>query len=216
MKRTAIAAIICAVLVFLSVEFVDRPVLMFVVHHRRFAHAFEIMAMPSLLPLPLAVIYVAVFVFKELSGRPRSAYTNLFLTLSLAVVIVDAAKDELKFLIGRPWPMEWLRGGVYHLEPFTDSVFFGGFPSGHTAYIAAPMFVLWWRLPPQYRPIWMTIVAMVMTGLVGYGFHFLGDVIGGFFLGMAVAAGVVALLPETPADRVADAEETSFTRVRES
>ncbi len=201
MKRTAVAAIICAALVFLSVEFVDRPVLLFVAQHRRFAHAFEIMAMPSLLPLPLAVIYLVVFVFEALSGRPRSAYTNLCLTLSLAVVVVDAAKDELKFLIGRPWPMEWLRGGVYHLAPFTDSSSFGSFPSGHTAYIAAPMFVLWWRLPPQYRPIWMAIVAMVMTGLVGYGFHFVGDVIGGFFLGMAVAAGVVALLAETPLPR---------------
>jgi membrane-associated phospholipid phosphatase len=198
MQRTSIAAIICAVLVFVSVEFVDRPVVRFVFQHRRFAHAFEIMAMPSLLPLPLAVVYLLIFVFEELSGRPRSAYTNLCLTLSLAVVVVDAAKDELKFLIGRPWPLEWLRGGVYHLEPFTDSAFFGGFPSGHTAYIAAPMFVLWWRLPPKYRPIWMAIVAMVMTGLVGYGFHFVGDVIGGFFLGMAVAAGAVALLPETP------------------
>jgi membrane-associated phospholipid phosphatase len=195
MKQTAIAAAICAVLVSLSVEFVDRPVLRFVFHHRRFAHEFEIMATPSLLPLPLAVIYLVVFVFEELSGRPRSAHTNLCLTLSLAIVVVDAAKDELKFLIGRPWPLEWLRGGVYHLMPFTDSSSFGSFPSGHTAYIAAPMFVLWWRLPPQYRPIWMAIVALVMTGLVGYGFHFVADVIGGFFLGMAVAAGVVALLP---------------------
>ncbi len=201
MKRTAIAAIICAVLLFLSVEFVDRPVTRFVFQHRRFAHAFEIMAMPSLLPLPLAVIYLLVFVFDALAGRPRSAYTNLCLTLSLAVVVVDAAKDELKFLIGRPWPLEWFRAGVYHLMPFSDGLSFGSFPSGHTAYIAAPMFVLWWRLPPQYRPIWMAIVAMVMTGLVGYGFHFVGDVIGGFFLGMAVAAGVVALLPETPLPR---------------
>jgi len=201
MKRTAIAAIICAVLLFLSVEFVDRPVTRFVFQHRRFAHAFEIMAMPSLLPLPLAVIYLLVFVFDALAGRPRSAYTNLCLTLSLAVVVVDAAKDELKFLIGRPWPLEWFRAGVYHLMPFSDGLSFGSFPSGHTAYIAAPMFVLWWRLPPRYRPIWMAIVAMVMTGLVGYGFHFVGDVIGGFFLGMAVAAGVVALLPETPLPR---------------
>jgi membrane-associated phospholipid phosphatase len=60
------------------------------------------------------------------------------------------------------------------------------------------MFVLWWRLPPKYRPIRMAIVALVMIGLVAYGFHFVGDVIGGLFLGMAAAAGAVALLPETP------------------
>jgi membrane-associated phospholipid phosphatase len=68
------------------------------------------------------------------------------------------------------------------------------FPSGHTTIIAAPMFVLWWRLP-QYRPLWMAIIFGVMIGLVGAGFHYVGDVIGGFFLGMTVAACTVALMP---------------------
>jgi membrane-associated phospholipid phosphatase len=194
MKKTVIAVIIFAILLFISVTFVDRPVLRYAVHHRRFAELYELMATPSLLPLPLSILYLIVFAFGKLSGRPQNAGTNLYLAVSMATIVANSAKDELKFLIGRPWPAEWLNAGVYHLQPFTDSVYFGGFPSGHTTYIAAPMFVLWWRLP-QYRPLWAALIASVMIGLVGYGFHFVGDVIGGLFLGMAVAAATVAWMP---------------------
>ncbi len=197
MKRTATAAILCAFLLFLSVEYLDRPVYLYAYHHRVFQHGFEIMATPSLLPPPLALFYLAVFAFGRLAGWPRSAYTHLFLTLSMAIIVADAAKEELKFIIGRPWPGVWLRTGIYGLRPFNGGASFGAFPSGHTAYIAAPMFVLWWRLP-QYRPLWMALIASVMIGLVGYGFHFVSDVVGGLFLGMAVAAACVALLPEKP------------------
>jgi membrane-associated phospholipid phosphatase len=195
LKIIALAAISCAVLVTLSIAFVDRPVFRFVYQHQRFDRLYEVMAAPSLLSLPLAGIYLLVFAFSRLSGTPRGRYTSLCLTLSMAVVTANAAKDELKWLIGRPWPMEWWTQGVYHLQPFTDSGVFGSFPSGHTTYVAAPMFVLWWRLP-QYRAIWMAITAMVMIGLVGYGFHFVADVIAGFFLGMAAAGLSVALIPK--------------------
>ena len=109
------------------------------------------------------------------------------------------AKDELKWLIGRPWPQTWVKYGVYTLKPFTDSQYFGSFPSGHTTYVAAPMFVLWWRLP-RYRLLWLGIVLMVMVGLVGSNNHFVADVIAGFFLGLAAAAGTVTLMPANQKD----------------
>jgi membrane-associated phospholipid phosphatase len=194
LKQTAIAAAICAVLVFVSIAYVDRPVARYVFQHRAFAHLFELMATPSLLSLPVASIYLLIFAYQTLAGRPRTARSSLYLTLSIAIVAANAAKDELKLVIGRPWPFEWLHYGIYHVAPFTDNAAFGAFPSGHTTYIAAPMFVLWWRLP-RYRPLWMSLVAMVMIGLVGYGFHFVGDVIAGFFLGLAAAAAAVAAIP---------------------
>jgi membrane-associated phospholipid phosphatase len=197
LKQTAIAAAICAGLLFISISYIDRPVARYVYAHRTFAHVFELMATPSLLSLPLASIYLLIFAYQTVTSRQPTALGRLYLTLSIAVVAVNAAKDELKLVIGRPWPFEWLHYGIYHLAPFTDNAAFGAFPSGHTAYIAAPMFVLWWRLP-RYRPIWMGLVAMVMIGLVGYGFHFVGDVIGGFFLGLAVAAASVAAIPPAP------------------
>jgi membrane-associated phospholipid phosphatase len=205
LRQTVIAAGICAVLLFVSIVYVDRPVARYVFQHRAGAHLFELMATPSLLSLPLACIYLLIFAVGTLTGRQRTSLTSLYLTLSIAIVAANAAKDELKLVIGRPWPFEWLHYGIYHLSPFTDNAAFGSFPSGHTAYIAAPMFVLWWRLP-RYRPVWMGLVAMVMIGLVGYGFHFVGDVIGGFFLGLAAAAAAVAAIPPS----LAGAERKQF------
>jgi membrane-associated phospholipid phosphatase len=47
---------------------------------------------------------------------------------------------------------------------------------------------------PQYRAVWAGVMAMVMAGLVGAGYHFVGDVIAGFFTGLAAAAGTMACI----------------------
>jgi membrane-associated phospholipid phosphatase len=41
---------------------------------------------------------------------------------------------------------------------------------------------------------------MVMVGLVGSNNHFVADVIAGFFLGLAAAAGTVTLMPANQKD----------------
>jgi membrane-associated phospholipid phosphatase len=83
---------------------------------------------------------------------------------------------------------------VYAFHPFTDSILYGGFPSGHTSYIAAPMWLLCW-LAPRYRMLWIAIIAIVMIGLVGASYHFVGDVIAGCFVGYAAASVTVMLMP---------------------
>lgn len=195
LRNIAGTAVIGVALVLLSMAFVDRPVARLVFHHKQYWIIFKVLASPSLLSLPLSCVYLAGYAIARLLKRPTGSMTNLFLSVSIATVVASAAKDELKWVFGRPWPSEWYWNHVYSFHPFTDNFWFGGFPSGHTTYIAAPMFVLWWRLP-QYRVLWMSIVFAVMIGLVGAGYHFVGDVIAGFFLGMAAAAGTVAVWPE--------------------
>jgi membrane-associated phospholipid phosphatase len=175
--------------------FVDRPIARWVFHHQHYWMIFKVMASPSLLSLPVACLYLAGYAIATLLKRQTGPHTRLFLTICIATVVASAAKDELKWLFGRPWPAEWYFNHVYRFHPFTDNFSFGGFPSGHTTYIAAPMFVLWWRLP-QYRALWIGIIFAVMIGLVGSGYHFVGDVIAGFFLGLAAAAGTIAAWPE--------------------
>ena len=104
-------------------------------------------------------------------------------------------KDEMKWMFGRPWPRSWVKNGVYGFHPFTDSSLYGGFPSGHTAYISAPLLLLCW-LAPKYRWVWLAVVAMVMVGLVGAGYHFVGDTIAGLFVGLAAAAGTWVVMPK--------------------
>jgi membrane-associated phospholipid phosphatase len=59
--------------------------------------------------------------------------------------------------------------------------------------IAAPMSVLWLRLP-RWRWLWSAVVAMVACGLVGANYHFLSDIIAGSCLGIATGVGMVALV----------------------
>ncbi len=201
-KPVAGAALICAGLVTLCILYVDRPVERLVVNwillNPNSGHAvlmFDAMAAPSLLPVPCAIVYLLFHTFRRLSGHPAGARAALYLSLSIATAVGTLAKEELKEVIGRPWPATWWRYGVYKISPFTMDNLYGGFPSGHTTYIAAPMFVLWWAMP-AYRPLWLAVIVAVMIGLVGSGHHFVGDVIAGFFLGMAAAAGTLAVGPK--------------------
>ena len=199
MKPIIAGALICAALVTLCVLYVDRPVASFVAAHDGYLLFYDALASPSLLALPFACVYAVFHTQQTLTGRRKGAHADLLLALTIAIAFAAMAKDELKWLIGRPWPQTWVKYGVYTLKPFTDSQYFGSFPSGHTTYVAAPMFVLWWRLP-RYRLLWLGIVLMVMVGLVGSNNHFVADVIAGFFLGLAAAAGTVTLMPANQKD----------------
>lgn len=182
-------------LVLPCIFFIDRPVERVVVAHRELWPWFRVLAAPSLLPLPLAGIYFCTAILRRLAGHAAGPHARLYLALSLATLAATAAKDELKWLFGRPWPQSWVHYGVYAFHPFATFWWYGGFPSGHTAYITGPVGVLW-QFAPRLRPLWVALVLAVMVGLVGAGYHFVGDVIAGFFTGVAAAAGTLLLLPE--------------------
>jgi len=200
-RPVAAAALLCALLVTLSVAFIDRPVERLVVNHVLNHHGrlmfFDLLASPSLLSFPLACSYLLLYALSHLSHRSAWLRMELCLKLSIAVAVATLAKDELKWVFGRPWPASWAVDGIYRLHPFTNNTFYGSFPSGHTSISAAPMFVLWWCLP-KFRPLWLGIIFSVMIGLVGSGHHFVGDVTAGFFLGLAVGTGIVKVWPSIP------------------
>jgi membrane-associated phospholipid phosphatase len=173
--------------------FVDRPVaLFFAAHHNHFLrHVFQLCAAPSLLALPAAAAYLCIAIFRRVRGL---AFTGrVWLATSIATLAGTAAKDELKWFFGRPWPESWLKYGFYQFHPLTGSILYGGFPSGHTAYISAPLGVLW-VLRPRYRLVWGTVMFLVMLGLVGAGYHFVGDVLAGLITGLLCAWGSLILL----------------------
>jgi membrane-associated phospholipid phosphatase len=190
-SRVLAGALLCAVLVGFCIAFIDRPVEAYVHAHQRFRPVYQLMASPSLLPLPLSIVYLSLYAIRPAAWTPGPR-SRMMLALSLAILGATTAKDELKWLFGRPWPATWMDYGSYGFHPFTDSILYGAFPSGHTSYIAAPMCLLCW-LVPRYRALWMAVVALVMIGLVGAGYHFVGDVIAGFFVGLAAAGAVVSV-----------------------
>lgn len=173
--------------------FIDRPVALFFNEHRELRRLFQLCATPSLLSLPLAALYLIWSVLWRLTGRRLPGRNDVLLAMSLATLAGTTAKDELKWIIGRPWPDAWLHAGLYRPSPFARGEAYGSFPSGHTAYIAAPMFALAIMLP-RYRLPAFAIICAVMVGLVGADYHFVGDVVAGLFTGLAAAAGTVVMM----------------------
>ncbi|MDE8348330.1 MAG: phosphatase PAP2 family protein [Acidocella sp.] len=193
LRLVAVNALICVILCGLCIGYVDAPVAWFV--HQTITNplAFQIMAAPSLLALPLALVFLIAAALNHAAGKPELPHHGLLLRLSLATLAATTAKDELKWVIGRSWPGALINHGIYGFAPFTDSPYYGSFPSGHTSYIAAPL-LMFAILKPKYTPISLVIIALVMVGLVGGGYHYPADTIAGLFTGLASAAGVGVLM----------------------
>ena len=180
-----------AVAIPLCILFSDQPVALFCHQFTAYKRLFQVCAAPSLLALPGAGLYLIWAVWRHLRGRAPGP--RLWLAMSLATMAATAAKDELKWVFGRPWPGTWMKYGIYQFHPFTVSLFFGAFPSGHTAYISAPLGVLW-VLRPHLRWLWGGVIGLVMAGLVAANYHFLGDVLGGLLTGTLCAWGTLVLM----------------------
>jgi len=179
------------VMIGLSMVYVDRPLALFCLRLRPARLLFQICAAPSLLALPLAGIVCVLAIARRFAGQ--APLPNLWLMMSVATIAGTAAKDELKWLFGRPWPDTWLTYHIYALHPFTDSQSFGAFPSGHTSYIAAPLCVLW-AMEPRARPAAAFLIGLVMAGLVLADYHFLADVLAGLIVGILSAWATLALM----------------------
>ncbi len=171
--------------------FVDQPVALAVAPLAPYRLIFQACAAPSLLPLPVSLLYLAYAVLQRTSQAPKAQ--PLFMAMSLATLAATAAKDELKWMFGRSWPEFWLHDGIYGFRPFTDSYYYGSFPSGHLSYIAAPLGVLW-ALKPGLRLACAGVISLVMFGLVAADYHYVADVTSGLLTGTICAWGTCVLL----------------------
>jgi membrane-associated phospholipid phosphatase len=176
---------------------VDRPVARYVAGavdpHLTLLRVCQAMAAPSLLSLPCGMIYLCGLAVKAGGTRRPWPAQGLLTRASVAILAATAAKDLLKWAFGRPWPHTFLHYGAYGFQPFDNSLLYGGFPSGHTAYIAAPLLVIADEKPGWAWPCY-AVIALVMVGLVGGGYHFPGDTVAGLLTGYLAARGTLALM----------------------
>ena len=129
----------------------------------------------------------------------RPGYVGrILIAVCLATLAATEAKDVLKLTFGRTWPEtwtnnnpSWITNHVFGFAPFHGGNGWGSFPSGHTTAITAPCAVLW-RTVPRLRPLWTALPLLVVVGLLGSDFHWLGDCVGGALLAIGIANVTVA------------------------
>ncbi len=123
-------------------------------------------------------------ILRPLKGPQRS----LFL-LSSTVATSIFLKDFFKVIFGRTWPDTWfannpslIKDQIYGFHFWKWDYAYESFPSGH-ATVAFCVITFLWILAPKWR--WLAVVlALFQTiPLIAFNYHFLGDVIGGAYLG---------------------------------
>jgi len=190
-----VATIICLL-------WLDRPASTWSYHHLHsiwvfvaLPHAAEVIDGAALFALVVRGIAAIFCTF-----RP-GARASLILNTALAVFIALAAREILKYLFGRTWPEtfaynspSWIKDGAYGFHILHGGEGWTSFPSGHTTAVTAFATALWYQAP-RLRILWVLIALLVIFGLYGADFHFLGDISAGATLGILIGQGVVALSP---------------------
>jgi membrane-associated phospholipid phosphatase len=194
----------CVALVCLSVAYVDRPVARFVHDELRDGPvAASLARLPETSTLVPELTF-AVAAICLLAGMRARRVLGVGATALAAFAVAETIKTELKFAFGRTWPETWtggnpsfIRDGVYAFVPFHGGSGYASFPSGHMTAAASVMTVAWLLLP-RGRPAWALITLLAAAGLLALNYHFVADVIAGFFLGSLVAATIVDLARRLP------------------
>ena len=216
---TALAAFIVSV----SVQLIDRPLATWMHEHlgdSQFAFftilydtrplaigPFSLMATPAEAISRGALLVLVVLTGAAAVGWRPESRGRIVLVLCLSILVALGINREMKWVFGRTWPESWLgdnpswiRDGVFGFFPFHGGAGWGSFPSGHTTTVTtlATLLCLVW---PELRILWVATVGVVVAGLIGANYHFLSDVIGGIYLGVAIGLGSAGLML-SPRDRL--------------
>lgn len=192
--RSAVGLLGCAALVTVCYFLIDRPVAFFV--RDRGLNRLPLLLWLTYPPMwlnvlaPVVVIVVAV----RRAWRPLARPEQTILAAAVALMIAIAVEWYLKALFGRYWPGTWVNGnpslldtGAYGFHPFHFGDWYGSFPSGHTARAFAPLSVLWIGYPRLLFP-GLAVCLSVVVGLIGMDYHFVGDTVGGAYLGLTTGS----------------------------
>jgi membrane-associated phospholipid phosphatase len=189
LRRVGMGLPICALLVTLSYFFVDRPVAFFV-HDQQVNHiaALKWLTHTAMVFNALAAVLV-VWAAVRLAFGPLTRLERTLFAASMSLIVAVALEYYLKYLFGRFWPETWINDnlslihdGAYGFHPFHFGSAYESFPSGHTARTVAVLSVIWIAYP-WWRWLCVLGIASTIVGLVGMNYHFVGDTIGGAFLG---------------------------------
>jgi membrane-associated phospholipid phosphatase len=215
---TLIALPIGAALVVICYFFVDQPFAFLAYANKKdwapyIPYLKWLTFVPTTLEKWVPVILVVLMVRRVWGPLRRCQLTLLVACVSLG--LGEMFKGSLAYVCGRPWPETWINNnpsligtGTYAFNPFHGGQGWASFPSGHTARMLAAIAPVWVAYP-RWRWVCVAAAVPVPVGLLGMDYHFVGDVVGGGFVG-AIVGGWAAFFcglnrrPEqgsVPADR---------------
>lgn len=194
LARSALGLLVCVFLVLLCYFFVNKPVAFWIHDHQVDTH--QILKWMTYLATVFTALAPAILVLAaiRLAWSPLRRLESTLVAASLSLIIAAAFEYHLKFLFGEYWPETWIhdnpsliKDGAYGFHPLHFGQAYGSFPSGHTARAFAAMSVVW-LVYPRWRWLSVAVCFSVIVGLVGMNYHFVGDTVGGAFLGSITGA----------------------------
>jgi membrane-associated phospholipid phosphatase len=191
LRRTIAAITVAAILVIVCYFFVDRPVAQFVHAHKNAELKWLTLPPPIVQAWSPAVIALLVVVR---AFRPFRRWEVTLLAACISMIVADQFRESLAVVFGRYWPDTWIDNnpsligdGAYGFHWFHEGSAYGSFPSGHLARTVGIAAVVWISYP-RLRWLCVLLSLAVAVGMVGMNYHFVGDVIGGSFVGGIVGA----------------------------
>ena len=191
LHRLLIAFGLTVLAVWICVAWLDRPIAWFVHDHGlpRLAVLRQLTHLPDVIVAASAIVLLLT-PLRLCRPRPAGRAERMLLDISTSVALAVFVKNFLKFVFGRAWPETWvdhnpslIHDHVYGFFWFQSGQGFHAFPSGHTTVTFAAMSVLALWLPPRWRALAAVPCVLVIVGLLGMNYHFLGDIVAGAFLG---------------------------------
>lgn len=111
-------------------------------------------------------------------------HVRAWVFMAIAMATSGIVLNLIKVVVGRERPRALFADGDASYTPFTFDTDAASFPSGHTQSICAAMLALAFIFPPA-RYLCLLVAVAVSASRVIIGAHYLGDVIGGAFVGIA-------------------------------
>jgi lipid A 4'-phosphatase len=194
LKRFAFVSLVLLAAAALSLAFFDLPL-------ARAAHDQEWAWKPALVfvtQFGVSTAYLAIAgigaTVLRIAGRRRAAWRAAY--VFLAVAVSGLVGDILKPVIGRARPKLLLGPDqIYGFTWFGPQADYWSMPSGHTVTAAALAFALS-LLYPRFTAAWIAAALLVGASRVLLDAHYLSDVLIGFYIGIACAWAIAAVLRE--------------------
>jgi len=198
-----VSSVVALLLILFSIHFLDATLALYikqVLQTNPFLKK-NFRNIPNLLPIIVFTGTAAMWMlFLRIRHRGCSHHAGFLKLAAIAVPTAFLLKMLLQYIFGRTNIQTWLSGG--------KSLGFGWFiplsqhpcfPSGHMT-VFTSFFVAVWIYYPRFRSVAAILLISLASALVFTNYHFLGDVIAGFYCGMLVTATIARFLPDAQED----------------